>query len=142
MNVQDDLLARHRFMESTRWGHKHSKMPSFSGSGLTFASKCCFRHHGSGWQTAKRLRKSIKQKVQRPGRNSYSKTICLGQPGHQMQASIISFQTCVYSTKSLRQLQGIEPRHRAVATEVPTTVLRYITINLVHICAYSRIPAC
>ena len=78
----------------------------------------------------KGLRKSIKHEVQRPGRNSYS-TVKehLWQLEHQNQVEIISFQTWVYLTRSHQQSLRIEPQREAIATEVPTTVLLYITMK-------------
>ena len=45
----------------------------FAWHGNVVAQKCRFRRHGPGWQMEKNLKKSIRDKVHRPGKSSYSK---------------------------------------------------------------------
>ena len=109
---------------------KDSKTLPFSGRGGKFAKRCRFPGHdmvpAGGWQ--KVLRKSVRDKFQRPGRNSYSKrsseVISTAYESSDQQA--LNAGTGM-SAQIAPTVEGFEPLRQGDAFEIPTALLLYFT---------------
>ena len=126
MNGQDDLENWRCLTGSSRGVlgiPKHPHLPETGFFSPQYAASPAMVQAG-GWQHV--LIKSIRDRVQRPGRNSYRKEE-LGRAVHQLQSEFISFRTLVCSSKLLYQTQGSNHHSKRVVVKVPTALLVYFT---------------